>query len=81
MLKFVSPEMLAGLNAIVFAPPAAFARPISTGSEPVPLSAVLVAVNVDSSLRSSSASTVGRCRHRCRCRCRPATVPLTARRR
>ncbi len=29
VLKFVSPAMVAVLNAIVFVPPAAFARPIS----------------------------------------------------
>ena len=54
-------------NAIVSAPPAEFAWPTAQRSVPtLPLSSVLVTVNVDSSLRSSSASTVGCIRRRCR---------------
>ena len=59
-------------KAIVSAPPAEFAWPTAQRSVPtLPLSSVLVTVNVDSSLRSSSASNVGRIRRRCRA----STVP------
>ncbi len=45
VLKFVtSAESV--LNTMVFNPPPEFARPISVRNDPVPLSAVLVTVNV-----------------------------------
>ena len=59
------------LKSIVFGPGLEFARPISQRSVPEPLSALLVTVNVESSLRSSSTNTVGRIRRRCL----PVAVP------
>ena len=67
-----------GSKSIVFAPAVEFARPISERSEPVPLSAVLVTVNVDSRRRPSSAITVGRIRGRWRCRA--STIPRRSQR-
>ena len=60
-------------KSIVLAPALEFARPISSRNEPGPLSAVLVTVNVDIRLRSSSDRTVGCARRPLICR--PSTVP------
>ncbi len=60
MVSAVSNTVLS--KSIVLAPGFEFARSISQRSEPAPLSAVLVTVNVDISLRSSRAITAGRVR-------------------
>ena len=55
-------------KSIVLAPAFEFARSISQASEPWPLSKVLVTVNVDISLRSSSSINIGSVRRRWKCR-------------
>src|SRR5262249_61482460 len=51
-------------NSTVSPPPSVFAWRTAARSEPVPLSLVLLTVNVESSSRPSSAVTVGRSRRR-----------------